>query len=117
MKLKKTPLNQADTLESNCCPLRGQQQLWSKIRRHRVLREELRLKRKHLEALMAQPSSSLNLTTHCVETERQASVPYSHTERYNVAQIHVDFGFNIEITLVFIHSDLFLLWVFFVSTV
>uniref|UniRef100_UPI00358E9027 pericentriolar material 1 protein isoform X4 n=1 Tax=Myxine glutinosa TaxID=7769 RepID=UPI00358E9027 len=58
-----------------------QQQLWSKIRRHQVLREELRLKRKHLEALMAQSGNSLNLTANCVETERQASIPYSHTER------------------------------------
>lgn len=30
------------------------QQLWSEMRRHQILREELRQRRKHLESLMAE---------------------------------------------------------------
>uniref|UniRef100_A0A3P8Z3N9 Pericentriolar material 1 protein C-terminal domain-containing protein n=1 Tax=Esox lucius TaxID=8010 RepID=A0A3P8Z3N9_ESOLU len=40
--------------ENNLCALIVPQQLWCEMRRHQILREELRQRRKHLESLMAE---------------------------------------------------------------
>lgn len=61
------------------------QQLWCEMRRHQILREELRQRRKHLESLMAehQRRSGLSDSPYKMEDPEglAASQPLSRDER------------------------------------
>ncbi|XP_066515864.1 pericentriolar material 1 protein isoform X2 [Hoplias malabaricus] len=56
-------------------------ELWSEMRRHQVLREELRQRRKHLESLMAEQQRRSTLTDSPFRSDIHSSRNYSRDER------------------------------------
>lgn len=61
-------------------------QLWSEMRRHQILREELRQRRKHLESLMAEHQRRSGLGDSACQIEDQEGIatpsqPVSRDER------------------------------------
>ncbi|KAK7166523.1 hypothetical protein R3I93_006321 [Phoxinus phoxinus] len=56
-------------------------ELWSEMRRHQILREELRQRRKHLESLMAEQQRRSTLTDSPFRSETHETQSYSRDER------------------------------------
>ncbi|XP_065110581.1 pericentriolar material 1 protein isoform X2 [Paramisgurnus dabryanus] len=56
-------------------------ELWSEMRRHQMLREELRQRRKQLESLMAEQQRRSTLTDSPFRSDTQDTQPYSRDER------------------------------------
>ncbi|XDV14780.1 hypothetical protein PO909_014973 [Leuciscus waleckii] len=56
-------------------------ELWSEMRRHQILREELRQRRKHLESLMAEQQRRSTLTDSPFRSETHETHSYSRDER------------------------------------
>uniref|UniRef100_A0A8B9HIN3 Pericentriolar material 1 n=1 Tax=Astyanax mexicanus TaxID=7994 RepID=A0A8B9HIN3_ASTMX len=56
-------------------------ELWSEMRRHQVLREELRQRRKHLESLMAEQQRRSTLTDSPYRSDAHTPCNFSHEER------------------------------------
>uniref|UniRef100_W5KNN2 Pericentriolar material 1 n=1 Tax=Astyanax mexicanus TaxID=7994 RepID=W5KNN2_ASTMX len=56
-------------------------ELWSEMRRHQVLREELRQRRKHLESLMAEQQRRSTLTDSPYRSDAHTPRNFSHEER------------------------------------
>lgn len=57
-------------------------QLWSEMRRHQILREELRQRRKHLESLMAEQQRRSALTDSTFRSDMHDTQSYNRDERY-----------------------------------
>ncbi|XP_051559270.1 pericentriolar material 1 protein-like isoform X3 [Myxocyprinus asiaticus] len=56
-------------------------ELWSEMRRHQILREELRQRRKHLESLMAEQQRRSTLTDSPFRSDTHDTQSYSRDER------------------------------------